>query len=526
MAAFDGAEFGRQIVDEVNASIDRCIAPLLKRLEALEASTIADDMKGVRTDLRLIVETVSAIPVIKDDAIRALVDEAVSKAVEGTDELILIAAEKAVAALELPAPIPGKDADPIDMDAVRTMIVEECKDIRAGLESTIGPEMQTALSVMVSEAVKAIELPQLPEIELPDIAGMIDERVKAIELPAAPELPDIAGMVKELSDAAELRSNMQIKDAFDTYRKSEFHANLSEAVSKAVADIPVPTAPELPDIAAMVDDAVKAIELPAPIPGKDADPIDMDVVKELIGAAVSAIEIPVPREPVDVDMDGVYRRVDEVLAVVKADVASIRIPEDGKSVTLDEVKPLIDDAVSKAVAALPPARDGKDGADVMDAVIDRLGHLILTFSNGKTKDVGQVVGDDGVDCDFDGVWKLINAKLDSWPKPKDGIGFDDLSVEYDGERTFKFVMSRGDQRKEYAFDVPVLIYRDLYSDAKTYVRGDSVTWDGSIWHAQVDGAKEKPGTGKEWRLAVKKGKPGKDGVMTVPRANVPVKLGV
>jgi hypothetical protein len=522
---FDGEEFGKTIVEAVNASIDRQLAPLMKRLDVLE-SAHNDHVAAQDTSSRAFAQKfVSAEKRMEEFVTPDRMDEALKDirgALESTlmpemQEALSVMVSEAVKAIPIPAAP--------ELPDIAGMVGEAVSKAVADIPVPIAPELPD-IATMIDEAVKAIELPQLPEIELPDIAGMIDERVKAIELPAAPELPDIAGMVKELSDAAELRSNMQIKDTFDTYRKSEFHANLSEAVSKAVADIPVPTAPELPDIAAMVDERVKAIELPAPIPGKDADPIDMDVVKELIGAAVSAIEIPVPREPVDVDMDSVYRRVDEVLAVVKADVASIRIPEDGKSVTLDEVKPLIDDAVSKAVAAIPVPEDGKDGADVMDAVIDRLGHLILTFSNGKTKDVGQVVGDDGVDCDFDGVWKLINAKLDSWPKPKDGMGFDDLSVEYDGERTFKFVMTRGTETKEYAFDIPVLIYRDLYSDAKTYVRGDSVTWDGSIWHAQVDGAKEKPGTGKEWRLAVKKGKPGKDGVMTVPRANVPVKLGI
>ena len=69
---FDGEKFGQDIVDAVNASIDRQIAPLMKRLDALEA---ADDMKSVRTDLRSIMETVGAIPVIKDDAIRALITE-------------------------------------------------------------------------------------------------------------------------------------------------------------------------------------------------------------------------------------------------------------------------------------------------------------------------------------------------------------------------------------------------------------------------------------------------------------------
>lgn len=469
---FDGEKFGQDIVDAVNASIDRQIAPLMKRLDALEA---ADDMKSVRTDLRSIMETVGAIPVIKDDAIRAL-------------------------------------------------ITEEVRDIRGALESVMMPELQVALSVMVQEAVKAIELPKLPEItipELPDIAGMIDDAVKAIELPKLPELPDIAGMIDDAVKAlppAEPGKSVTIDD-------------VRPLIDEAVAALP-PAEPgksvTIDDVRPLIDEAVAA--LPPARDGKDADPVDMDAVKTILIEAVAALPPAKDGKDADpVDMDGVYRRVDEVLATgldeYKKSVDNIRIPEDGKSVTIDDVRPLIDDAVSKAVAALPPARDGKDGADVMDAVIDRIGHLVLTFSNGKTKDVGQVVGDDGVDCDFDGVWKIINEKLDSWPKPKDGMGFDDLSVEYDGERTFKFVLVQGDRKKEFAFDVPIVLDRGIYADGKSYARGDAVTWDGSSWIAQTDGAKEKPGTGKEWRLAIKRGTRGKDGVMTIPKTPAPVMLG-
>ena len=483
---FDGEEFGKTIVEAVNASIDRQLAPLLRRLDALEASTVADDMKSVRTDLRSIMETVGAIPVIKDDAIRAL-------------------------------------------------ITEEVRDIRGALESTLMPEMQVALSVMVKEAVATIPVPVAPE--LPDISVMVKEAVATIPVPVAPELPDIAAMVDDAVKALPPARDGKDADPIDM-----------EAVKALVVDaVAGVELPELPDIAGMVTEAVgKAVsELTPARDGKDADPIDMDAVKALVVAEIPDVRpliddavskavaaLPPARDGKDadpVDMDGVYRRVDEVLATgldeYKKSVDNIRIPEDGKSVTIDDVRPLIDDAVSKAVAALPPARDGKDGADVMDAVIDRIGHLVLTFSNGKTKDVGQVVGDDGVDCDFDGVWKLINEKLDSWPKPKDGMGFDDLSVEYDGERTFKFVLSQGDRKKEFAFDVPIVLDRGIYADGKSYARGDAVTWDGSSWIAQTDGAKEKPGTGKEWRLAIKRGTRGKDGVMTVPKAPAPVMLG-
>ena len=468
---FDGEEFGKTIVEAVNASIDRQLAPLLRRLDALEASTVADDMKSVRTDLRSVMETVGAIPVIKDDAIRAL-------------------------------------------------ITEEVRDIRGALESTLMPEMQVALSVMVKEAVATIPVPVAPE--LPDISAMVKEAVATIPVPVAPELPDIAAMVDDAVKALPPARDGKDADPIDMEA-------VKVLVVEAVAGVELP---ELPDIAGMVTEAVgKAVsELPPARDGKDAAPVDMDAVKTILIEAVAALPPAKDGKDADpVDMDGIYRRVDEVLATgldeYKKSVDNIRIPEDGKSVTIDDVRPLIDDAVSKAVAALPPARDGKDGADVMDAVIDRIGHLVLTFSNGKTKDVGQVVGDDGVDCDFDGVWKLINEKLDSWPKPKDGMGFDDLSVEYDGERTFKFVLSQGDRKKEFAFDVPIVLDRGIYADGKSYARGDAVTWDGSSWIAQTDGAKEKPGTGKEWRLAIKRGTRGKDGVMTVPKAPAPVMLG-
>ena len=331
------------------------------------------------------------------------------------------------------------------------------------------------------------------------------DAVKAIiieAMPAAPELSDIAVMV----DAA---------------------------VSKAVEAVPVPVAPELPDIAGMVDAAVsKAVEaIPAPVNGKDADPVDMDAVKAIIIEVMPAApELPdiadMVAEAVKTIPVPVAPELPDIAGMVAEAVKAIPAPKDGTSITVDDVRPLIDDAVSKAVEAIPTPKDGRDGVDAVDCLIDKNGNLVFTFSNGKTKDVGKVVGDDGVDVDIDGVWKILNQKLAELPKPRDGMGFDDLSMEHDGERTFKFVLARGDDRKEFAFTVPVVLDRGVFDEAKTYVRGDAVTWGGSSWIAQTDEATEKPGTGKQWRLSVKRGSNGKDGVMTVPRPNVPVKLGV
>jgi hypothetical protein len=355
MGVFDGEEFGRNIVAAVNASIERSVAPLIARLDALEAL-------GVRH---------------------------------------------------------GKDADPVDMDAVRAMIVEECKDVRAGLEATIGPEMQESLSVMVKEAVGAIDIPAPRDgvdgksVTLDDIRPLIDEAVKAI--PPARDGKD-ADPVDVVAIVDQVRSAIVI--------------------------------PELPDVKGMVDEAVKAI--PAPKDGKDG--------------------------------------------------------KDGRDGTDG--------------AAGQDGRNGRDGADVTNALISD-GHLHLVLSNGETKNVGRVVGSDGANVDMD----AVRAMVDAIPKPRDGMGFDDLTMEYDGERTFKFVMIRGTDRREHTFTMPVILDRGVYSDGKAYAQGDFVTWAGSTWVAQTADATEKPGTGKQWRLAVKRGSNGKDGVMTIPRANVPVKLG-
>ena len=127
---------------------------------------------------------------------------------------------------------------------------------------------------------------------------------------------------------------------------------------------------------------------------------------------------------------------------------------------------------------------------VKSAFIDREGSLVLTFSNGETKELGNVVGDDG--------------------KPgADGLGFDDLSVDYDGEKTLTLKFNRGEQSKEFPLALPIVMDRGVYKDGASYQAGDGVTWAGSFWIAQEDTA-DKPDTGKGWRLAGKKGRDGKD----------------
>lgn len=90
-----------------------------------------------------------------------------------------------------------------------------------------------------------------------------------------------------------------------------------------------------------------------------------------------------------------------------------------------------------------------------------------------------------------------------------GLGFDDLEVIHDGERNLTLRFARGEQVKEFPLTLPIVLDRGVFKDGTEYVKGDAVTWAGSLWIAQKD-TNTKPDSGEGWRLAVKRGRDGKD----------------
>ncbi|RZM01028.1 MAG: hypothetical protein EOP68_22465 [Sphingomonas sp.] len=155
------------------------------------------------------------------------------------------------------------------------------------------------------------------------------------------------------------------------------------------------------------------------------------------------------------------------------------------SVTISTPWRSITAAVERAVAALPVA---KDGVGLAGAMIDRHGVLIVTLSDGKLCELGRVDGKDG----------------------DHGLGFDDMSIEQTGERvaTLKFV--RGEQVKTFDLAFPAVIDRGVFKEGQAYTAGDAVTFGGSLWIAQKDTGQKPDGPDTGWRLAVKKGRDGRD----------------
>lgn len=258
---------------------------------------------------------------------------------------------------------------------------------------------------------------------------------------------------------------------------ADLRAELAESQSKSA---------ELPEIAALVKAAVAAEVALIPVP-KDGEPgrsIELADVEPLVKAAVDAI----PR------------------------------PQDGQSVTVDDVAPLIASEVAKAVAALP---EPPEPVSVADALIARDGQLTVTFTDGTVKAVGVVVGRD---ADPEDVKRMVAEAVAEIPRPKDGIdgkdglGFDDFDEHTeDGGRTIVRTYRSGERVKEIRHRTSAILYRGLYDPATAYETGDAVTWGGSMWIARdevksVAPDENSPAGKKAWALSVMRGRQGKQGM--------------
>lgn len=292
--------------------------------------------------------------------------------------------------------------------------------------------------------------------------------------------------------------------------------------------------------------------------GRDADPVDMVHIDQIIHekVAVAFAAVPTPKDGRDgIDGKNADPIADADIAAAVAQYLDANPPKPGDpgapgeagkdadavsaeqiAAAVDAVLPdLIRNAVAHHLNANPPAAgrdgiDGKDGIGLAGALIDRSGSLVLTLGDGTVRDLGCVVGKD---ADVATVANLISEGIAVLPPArdgrdgsdgKDGLGFDDLEFEHDGERGFALKFVKGERTKRFEFSVPVVLDRGVYRDGQQYEKADAVTFGGSLFIAQCD-TSEKPETGKDWRLAVKHGRNGKDGVVRQILPPTPVKIG-
>jgi integrin beta 3 len=252
---------------------------------------------------------------------------------------------------------------------------------------------------------------------------------------------------------------------------------------------------------------------PGVVAGKDGEPgkyPDLEAIAAMVRKEIelhlpdAVAEIPVQKgEPGEPGAPGRDADPEFIVKAVHNEVAS-QLPEAVAAIPLQKGDPgapgkdadmaAIEAMIARAVQSIARVKGdpGQDGVSISGVSINRDGDLSVTMSDGKTKELGRVVG-------------------------RDGIGFDDMEeVLSDDGRLIIRRYKRGAETKEFHHRVPMIIDRGVYSEEREYATGDAVTWGGSLWIAQAPTA-QKPGQSDTWRLAVKRGRDGKDAPAVDPK---------
>lgn len=366
-------------------------------------------------------------------------------------------------------------------DAIKSAVAPLQAKI-ADLEKQLAerPDVAVLVSSEVSKAVAAIPAAKDgKDCDMAAVKALVDEAVKSLPAPKDGKDADPAEIAKMVKAAVDALPKPQDGKSITV---EEVRPILDQAIKQLREESDAVIAEPLKLAEAARDQLCKALgELQQPADGKSVTLAD---VQPVLDEAIHRMQ-----KDVSAAVERVLTESNAAKESVQRAVEAIRQPEDGKSVTVDDVAPLIKAEVEKAVALIPVP---KDGAGVAGAMIDRDGNLNLTLTNGEVKNLGRVEGNDG-------------------QNGKDGLGFDDLQVEYDGERTVTLKFVRDGIVKEANIQLPVVLDRGVFKEGLTYDAADGVTWGGSYWIAKK-ATGTRPGEGNDdWRLSVKKGRDGKDG---------------
>lgn len=262
------------------------------------------------------------------------------------------------------------------------------------------------------------------------------------------------------------------------------------------------------------------INLPVPQKGEDGKSITLDDVMPIIKEGLEGIkadcissidvaikEMPKPQDGKSITLDDVQPMLSAELAAIKSDcmqaiksaIDEIPAPKNGKDADMEEIKEYI-----KSLIVIPEPIAGKDGENGKDALQIE---IIPMIEDGKSYPRGTYAKHNG------GLWhayKNTNG-MNGWECMVDGIS--NIGIEQTEEREFKAVIETSSGKKEEnTFVMPIILDKGLFTHGREYKKGDAVTYGGSLWICQESNTQGIPGASKEWRLAVKRGRDGKEAV--------------
>jgi hypothetical protein len=453
------------VVKAISVRIERTLAPLISRLEALERKDglSSEDIRAlIDKAVGPVVSTaVAAIPVPKNGE--------PGKDVDAVQVATMIQTEVTKQVAALPKAEPGKDADP---EVVRELVRKAIADLptpKDGESIDVGTLM-TSIHTAAAQAVQALGKPKDgTSVDREDVAAMIAVEVQRQvgQLPAA--------------KAGEPGKSVTV---------DEVRPVIEAEVAAAVKSIRVPEdgkSVDLTEVKAMVEAAVALIPTP-----KNGDSVTVEDVRPMLAEMVAGIEVPVPDVTGPVK-EAVSKAVSETVRdeVARADVpglvaravAAIPAPEPGKpgeSVHPDTVRLMVQEAVTKAVQELPDPEPGKD-AD--PAVMAQSVH-------------------EEVQRQFDALRPLIKGEPGD---PGAGIESMDMDLGADGRTlTFRFVGANFEKKVEVV--APWQIYQGVYKSGIAYKQGDVVSYAGSMFVAKTDTSGKPETEDGGWQMCVKRGK--------------------
>jgi hypothetical protein len=332
------------------------------------------------------------------------------------------------------------------------------------LEGQIVPVLATERA-MTDADIRALSNDWAAIREKAEAAKALADDLRAA-IPAPPDLSALATMESVAQVAREFQASEQMR--LDLVKRVD---GIESAVSSLPANLPEP-----PDLSPFVtrDDLA---EVRAAIP--EVVPPDMSGLATK--AELEALRSDIPAPAVAPDLSGLATKAE--VEEVRAAIPVMPAPTDLSAFAMKA-------DVTEAIAAirLPEPRPG---AGIAEARQNDDGELIIKLTTGETLNTGKVRG-------------------------SDGLGFDDLTVDYDGERTIALVFTKGKRVERKEIVLPIPVDRGVWREGETYQRGDAVTWGGNLSIAQRD-TTAKPEASDDWRLAVRKGRDGKPGTMPAPR---------
>ena len=276
-----------------------------------------------------------------------------------------------------------------------------------------------------------------------------------------------------------------------SFDPEQFGKAMGEAIRNAVE----PLKAEIADLRKRLEDErsnrvdvkqVVADELAKLPPAKDGKDADEGLIEERVTESIKS-ELAEWKSQVESDIE-----LPDIESMVGAAVAKamdeIPAPKDGESVTVDDIRPLIEATVDSAVKQIPRP---KDGVGMAGSMIDRDGNLIITMTSGETKNLGPVVG-------------------------RDGLSLESFEMTYDAD-THEVVLRATSVGKSQEIRYPAggIRGKGYWRDGTKASPGDAWTHDGSLWIATKATSETPSSRSATWVLAARKGRDGESVVRRV-----------